>query len=68
MGDPFLMEKGRISKICCVKDPKDDMLLELAVAGNCGYIITYNIKGFAAVNKFRPKAITPNKLLKLIGE
>ena len=51
-----------------LKDPKDDMLLELAVAGNGDYIITYNIKDFAALDKFRPKAITPNELLKLIGE
>ncbi len=29
-----------------LKDPKDDMVLELAVAAQCEYIITYNLKDF----------------------
>lgn len=51
-----------------LKDPKDDMLLELAVAGDCEYIVTHNIKDFVAIDKFKPKAITPNNFLGLIGE
>lgn len=29
-----------------LKDQKDDMILELAVAGNCDYIVTHNINQF----------------------
>lgn len=51
-----------------LKDPKDDMILELAIAGNCDYIVTHNIKDFAEIEKFKPKAITPKELLNLIGD
>ncbi len=51
-----------------LKDPKDDMLLELAVAGNCDYIITYNIKDFTGIDQFNPKPIIPKEFLKLIGD
>jgi putative PIN family toxin of toxin-antitoxin system len=30
-----------------LKDAKDDMVLELGVAGDCEYIVTHNIKDFA---------------------
>jgi len=32
-----------------LKDQKDDMVLELAVAGDCDYIVTHNIKHFVTV-------------------
>lgn len=47
-----------------LKDPKDDMLLELAVSSNSKYIITYNIKHFKGVEKFGLTAITPKDFLK----
>src|SRR6185437_17090729 len=40
-----------------LKDPSDDMLLELAVAARASYIITYNIVDFKEVNKFNIKVI-----------
>ncbi len=51
-----------------LKDPSDDMLLELAVAARAPYIITYNIADFKGVHKFNIEAIKPRDFLGLIGE
>ena len=51
-----------------LKDPSDDMLLELAVAANAEYIVTYNISDFKAANKFNIEIINPKNFLDLIGE
>jgi len=48
-------------------DPKDDMVLELAVKAGCDSVITYNIRDFAGIERFGVNAITPAKLLKFIG-
>jgi putative PIN family toxin of toxin-antitoxin system len=48
-------------------DPKDDMVLELAVAAGCDSVVTYNIRDFAGIEKFGIKAITPAELLRAIG-
>ena len=50
-----------------LKDPGDDMVLELAVTANCNYIITYNVKDFKGIEKFGIKAITPKKFLEMAG-
>ncbi len=51
----------------CLSDPKDEMILEVAVAANCEYIVTHNIRHFNAVKGFRVRAITPKDFLKTIG-
>lgn len=51
-----------------LKDPKDDMLLELAVTCDADYIITYNIKDFEKATNFKPKILTPKEFLMKIGE
>ena len=51
-----------------LKDPKDDMVLELAVASNAKAIITYNKADFKGSEHFGIKAITPKELLQQIGE
>ena len=51
-----------------LKDPSDDFVLELAVESECNYIVTHNIKDFKNINKFNLKAITPQELLRNIGE
>ena len=51
-----------------LKDPKDDHILELAVAANAKYIITYNLKDFDESSKFNIKAIRPKDFLISIGE
>ncbi len=50
-----------------LRDAKDDMVLELAVTANCDYIVTYNRRDFAGVEKFGLRAIEPIDLLRLIG-
>ena len=49
-------------------DPGDDMILELAVAGRCDYIVTYNVRDFRGVEQFGIKILTPKHLLELLGE
>ena len=47
-------------------DPKDDHLLELAVASRVNKIASFNAKDFKGVNKFGVKVITPKQLLEEI--
>ena len=46
-----------------LKDPKDDHVLEVAVASKTKTIVTHNIKDFKGVSKFGIKAITPGNYL-----
>jgi predicted nucleic acid-binding protein len=48
-------------------DPDDDMILELAFAANCQYIVTHNIKDFRGCERFGVEALTPRDFLKLIA-
>ena len=48
-------------------DPFDDLVLEVAVAGDCDAIITYNKKHFIKVKKFGLRVLTPKELLTEIG-
>lgn len=50
------------------KDPKDDMVLEAAVAGQCDSIITFNKKDFSEAASFGIDLLTPQEFLKSIGE
>jgi predicted nucleic acid-binding protein len=51
-----------------LKDPDDDMLVEVAVAGQCRGIVTHNIRDFAGVEKLGLRAFTPAEfLLKVRG-
>ncbi|HEX3034655.1 MAG TPA: putative toxin-antitoxin system toxin component, PIN family [Thermodesulfobacteriota bacterium] len=51
-----------------LKDPKDDMVLELSVESGSDYIVTYNIDDFKGIERFNVRAIKPKDFLKLIGE
>ena len=50
-----------------LKDPKDDMVLELAVASKSDYIVTYNIKDFEGSQLFGIRVLTAKQFLKKIG-
>ena len=50
------------------KDPKDDMVLEIAVAGQCDSIVTYNKKDFVEAKSFGLELFTPKEFLQKIGE
>jgi putative PIN family toxin of toxin-antitoxin system len=47
-------------------DPKDDHLLELAIASGTKLIVTHNTKDFQGVEEFDIRSITPKKLLEEI--
>lgn len=51
-----------------LKDPKDDLVLELAVESESEFIITYNRRDFAGTEKFGIKVLTPKEFLKRLGE
>lgn len=51
-----------------LKDPEDDMILELAVRANCKYIVTYNKADFQGVDKFDTKLATAKEFLQIIQE
>jgi putative PIN family toxin of toxin-antitoxin system len=47
-------------------DPDDDMILELAVAAGCRYIVTHNLRDFRGLEKWGIEAVTPTAFLRLI--
>ncbi len=51
-----------------LRDPKDDLVLELAVAANCEGIVTYNARDFTGVEQFGLWIMTPKEFLVGIGE
>lgn len=50
-----------------LRDAKDDMVLEAAVAGQCSHIVTFNSRDFVGVEKFGVQALWPAEFLKSIG-
>ena len=65
VGDPtavFFLWRPRL------RDPGDDMVLEAAVAGQCDYIVTHNLKDFAESASFGIPAISPKDFLHKLGE
>jgi putative PIN family toxin of toxin-antitoxin system len=51
-----------------LRDPKDEMILELAVKAGCENIITYNTRDFAGVEQFGLTVLKPSEFLRLIGK
>lgn len=51
-----------------LNDPKDDLVLELAVTARCHYIVTFNERDFRDLEQFGLQAIRPIEFLKIIGE
>ena len=51
-----------------LKDPKDDMVLEVAVEARCRYIVSFNAKDFAGVEQFGLRVLAPQDFLRKIGE
>jgi putative PIN family toxin of toxin-antitoxin system len=46
-----------------LSDPGDDLVLEVAVAGECRIIVTYNVRDFAGSERFGIRAMIPAKFL-----
>ena len=51
-----------------LKDPKDEMVLELAVNAGCDFIVTYNKGDFEGAERFGLQVVTPKEFLVKIGE
>lgn len=51
-----------------LKDPEDDMILELAIRANCKYIVTNNKADFKGVDKFDIELATAKEFLQIIQE
>jgi putative PIN family toxin of toxin-antitoxin system len=47
-------------------DANDDMVLELAFAAGCPYIVTHNVKDFHGSGQLGVTAVSPHAFLKLI--
>jgi len=50
-----------------LKDPKDDMVLELAVESQNEIIVSFNKKDFVGAEQFGVRVLTPHEFLKEIG-
>jgi putative PIN family toxin of toxin-antitoxin system len=46
-----------------LRDPGDDMVLELAVAAACDVIITHNVRDFAGAERFDIEILDPGKFI-----
>lgn len=49
-------------------DPADEMILELAVAADCRYIVTHNVRDFHEVEKWNIRVVRPGELLNNIDK
>ena len=64
----YYLSKSKIHKIFYLwrpflKDPKDDLVLEVAVKSESRYIITFNKKDFMGCDKFGITAVTPHEYM-----
>jgi len=50
-----------------LKDPYDDHILEVAIAANCKYIITYNKADFKIAEELGIRAINPYEYMEAVG-
>ncbi|MEZ4314947.1 MAG: putative toxin-antitoxin system toxin component, PIN family [Polyangiaceae bacterium] len=51
-----------------LRDPKDDMVVEVAVAARCTGIVTHNIRDFQRIESLGLRLFTPGEFLMSIGE
>jgi putative PIN family toxin of toxin-antitoxin system len=50
-----------------LSDPRDDLVLELAVEANAGFILTHNLRDFAGAEQFGVEALSPGAFLRYLG-
>ena len=50
-----------------LRDPKDDMVLELAVAAGCQTIVSYNAQDFRGSERFGMLVVSAKELLVRLG-
>ena len=50
-----------------LRDPKDDMVAEVAVAGGAEAVVTHNRKDFGGLERFGLRVVSPQEFLRMIG-
>ena len=50
-----------------LRDPMDDMVLEVAVESGAEYLVTHNTRHFRGTESFGVKVVTPQEFLKELG-
>ncbi|NJL28597.1 MAG: putative toxin-antitoxin system toxin component, PIN family [Thermoanaerobaculia bacterium] len=51
-----------------LRDPSDEMILDLAVAAGASYIVTFNHRHFVGADRFGIKVVSPAELLTILGD
>jgi predicted nucleic acid-binding protein len=64
----FLVASGKRQQIHylwrpVLRDPSDDLMLEVAVAGRCDAIVTFNVRDFSGAERFGVRVMTPGEFL-----
>ena len=49
-----------------LRDPRDELVLEAAVNASADYLVTHNLRDFAAAGRFAVQVVTPGQFLKLL--
>jgi predicted nucleic acid-binding protein len=67
----FLLSASHLQEVFfhwrpALPDADDDLILELAVAAGCRYVVTHNLRDFRGTEKWGITAATPGDFLKLI--
>lgn len=68
----YLCEVGREQQVFflwrpTLRDPNDDLVLELAVAAGCAAVVTYNVRDFRGTERFAIEVWRPVDLLRKVG-
>jgi putative PIN family toxin of toxin-antitoxin system len=50
----------------CLPDPRDDVVLETAVDGECDAIVTYNTRDFTGAKRFGLQVLRPAEFLHMV--
>ncbi|MCL4789726.1 MAG: hypothetical protein KJ070_23595, partial [Verrucomicrobia bacterium] len=69
----FLISASHLQEIFflwrpALRDANDDLILELAVAAGCRYIVTHNLRHFRGIGQWGIAAVTPREFLNLISK
>jgi putative PIN family toxin of toxin-antitoxin system len=64
----YILSQSRIRRIFYLwrpylKDPLDDLVLEVAVESQSEYIVTFNKRDFSGVERFGIKVVTPQEFM-----
>jgi len=67
----FLASKAHLQAVYfawrpTLPDPNDDFILELAVAANCQFIVTFNLKDFRGAESFGITPVSPGAFLSIV--